>query len=948
MKMIMDESGFTTGLDKAVKNLGKFEQQTEQTGQRGGRSLSGIWSSFVGNFMASGATKIVSKGIGLITENLDGAINRVDTLNNSNRVFENMGFSAKDTSKMMDALNDSITGLPTPLDSAIQGVQLIASSTNDLGKSEKIFAALNNGILGFGGSAEQVDNAVVQLSQSFSNGKVDAQTWNSMINSGLGPALNALAKQMGITSGELKSGLSDGSISADKFQDALIDLNKNGGGGLKSLEQIAKDSTGGIKTGMANMKTAITRGVANLIEGLNKGLDEAGFGSISEIIGQQGKKIEEAFSGFAKKLPEIIKGAKDLYETLKPFAPVFVGLIAGLTTFTAVLKIQQTIGAVTKAFNIWKKATEGATIAQKLLNSTLLANPVALLATVLVGLVASVIYLWKTNEGFRNAMKGIWQGIKDTVTSAGEAIKKGWESVKEFFSNFWEGTKEKFAEAGNWMKELPGKAADAVKEKWSDTKGFFSGLWSDIKSGASGVWDNVTESATSGVDSVKEKWNGVKTWFSDTWQNITETAKEKTEPIRTMFEPLASAWKAVFFNFRKYLENVWTTISTVAKNAWEVIKNVILAPVLFVTSMISGGWEEAKNNMIGVWNNISEAASNIWGAIKDYFVNTWYQVTGSFQSAWYGISETAENVWNAITGKAKEIWNDFKNYFVNLWIDIKYNVKTAWIDLKYTVIDTANNIKTTVINTWESFKQGTIDTFRNIVDGVKNTWSNFKKWIIDTTTAVKNGVVNGWKTLKQNTIDTFNNMVNGAKTAWRNLKQSVSDTIQKVKETFHKLKEINLLDIGKNIIQGLIDGIGEKIQAVKDKIKGVATTIKDGIKGALDIHSPSRWMKKMIGWNIPLGVVEGVEDKKGELDKSIQNMVDLPEINVKTGTSESTSQVANVAKSDNQAKSGDTYHIHLTANGSLSDAELMKQAKTLVKYIKELKDRDDAPQGGLA
>ncbi|MFP9048584.1 tail tape measure protein, partial [Enterococcus faecalis] len=105
----------------------------------------------------------------------------------------------------------------------------------------------------------------------------------------------------------------------------------------------------------------------------------------------------------------------------------------------------------------------------------------------------------------------------------------------------------------------------------------------------------------------------------------------------------------------------------------------------------------------------------------------------------------------------------------------------------------------------------------------------------------------------------FNNLVQGAKNAWNNLKRSVSDTVENVKQTFNDMRHIDLFEIGKNIIQGLVNGIGSMIGAVNKKIKEVAGNIKEKIKGALGIHSPSRWMRDMIGKNIVLGVVAGID-----------------------------------------------------------------------------------------
>ena len=66
LKMILDESGFSAGMNSAVKKLGSFDNTVSNTGKKGGNALGSIWKVFAGSFLASGATKLVGAGFDLI------------------------------------------------------------------------------------------------------------------------------------------------------------------------------------------------------------------------------------------------------------------------------------------------------------------------------------------------------------------------------------------------------------------------------------------------------------------------------------------------------------------------------------------------------------------------------------------------------------------------------------------------------------------------------------------------------------------------------------------------------------------------------------------------------------------------------------------------------------------------------------------------------------------
>lgn len=289
-----------TAEDKASQTLNKFGDNASSVGDKLGKTLKA-------GALAAGAAIGVS-----LVKNFDDAIKRADTLANSTKVFESMGFEAKATGEAMKALEKSILGLPTPLNVAVKNVQLLAGATNDIGLSQKIFTALNNAVIGFGGTTEDVSNSVIQLSEAFSDGRVDSNAWLSLIQNGLGPALNAMARSMGLTMGQLKEGLSTGKISVQQFQDALIKMNVEGGGGLKSFESLAKEATGGIGTAWANMNTAIARGIASLIEGIGRanianaitGIGKAFETSLNAIVmfGQKAIEIGTIVGEFASKV----------------------------------------------------------------------------------------------------------------------------------------------------------------------------------------------------------------------------------------------------------------------------------------------------------------------------------------------------------------------------------------------------------------------------------------------------------------------------------------------------------------------------------------------------------------------------------------------------------------------------------------------------------------------
>lgn len=647
-KGLNDEMSKSEGAStKATKSLGKVTSGL-------GSMVSGI-GKVVGKVGLGALLTIGNKAFNAVSSNVDSAIKRIDTLANSSRAFQNMGFDANKTAKAMKNISKAIEGLPTALDDSVSNVQLLAASTGDLDLSVDVYKALNDAILGFGGDANMANNAIVQLSQSFSNGKVDAQTWNSMINSGLGPTLNALAKQMGITTGELKNGLSEGKISVKDFQEGLIKLDKEGGGGLKSLEQIAKDSTKGISTSLANAKTAMVRGTAELIKSVDEMLKNMNLPTISEFITNAGTNMENFMKKVAAVMPEIAKSfawVGDIFDQISEWSSSALGkfgdFVTGIETGLS--------GLVDYITKVWSgKATNG--------DDYLLAQ-LGFDYDTIWKLEDFVTQFKEKAETFGGYIKGFWQlftgdeatqmqgysllrslGMSqediEALETAKENIKKAFDDVKEAIKKLLEEGLDKMIQAWKdlvkiWEEEV---APDLLPlfEQFAGWLSRISGYLADV----SGALDHFGGSSQSNsnivVDAFGLMWEGIKLKLGLIMATIETAMIIISSTIKIWSKIFKGDWSGAWDEIKGMYDRISESIKTNLKNTFlgDMIKSIEDWNIR--TTKAFTGWITDISIKFDTWlNKMKTWFKNLPGELAEKFKSGGSKVANAFKSVFNG------------------------------------------------------------------------------------------------------------------------------------------------------------------------------------------------------------------------------------------------------------------------------------------------------------------------
>lgn len=234
------------------------------------------------------------------------------------------------------------------------------------------------------------------------------------------------------------------------------------------------------------------------------------------------------------------------------FRKAFRAMSDAVTIGISIFKnIKNTFLVVDKAMKGYTKTQKLATVATKLFNKALKANPILTIISLIIALGAVVHSVIKNWDKIAAWFKKLWDAIVGIFKAAWEAIKKVWSTVTGWFSNLWGGIKAGAGKAWEGIKNTINKAREGVQKAWGSVKGWFSNLWGNVKSGISNAW------------------GGIKDWFSNL--QPVEWMRGAWENVGTFFENLGPR----FYEWGKnLLQGLWNGITSMVDKIVEGMKNI--------------------------------------------------------------------------------------------------------------------------------------------------------------------------------------------------------------------------------------------------------------------------------------------------------------------------------------------------------------------------------------
>lgn len=339
---------------------------------------------------------------------------------------------------------------------------------------------------------------------------------------------------------------------------------------------------------------------------------------------------------------KLLLGIWNLY---KDFRAVFSLIAGGIDLVAIAERVAAAAGAV------W----EGV---QWALNAAMRANPIGLVITAILALVAGVVYAYNHFKWFHDFINNSWTVIKIAALALWHVLETAFHAVADAASAL-----------GSWLASIWNDIMSVLTTVWNAIAGVVTTVWDGISAFFKkwwplllvvfaapiallvGIWNRWHTQIVAVATTV---WNALKSFFIGTWDVIKSMASVAWTLIKDLIiNPIVEAWhrlEAIWMVVKALLSIAWDDISARAKVVWAVIKQSIITPIQGVIDWIGGAASSIGNAISGAFDTAYNAVSDI----ADKFISIGEDIVK-------GIIHGLENAGSWLTDKVKGLANDALN-----------------------------------------------------------------------------------------------------------------------------------------------------------------------------------------------------------------------------------------------------------------------------------------------
>lgn len=525
------------------------------------------------------------------------------------------------------------------------------------------------------------------------------------------PIFKALGEVMGVPVSQVKKLASEGKVTADVYNKAIDSIASHTKGAMEGQSQtfngmmstlednlsvlwgyLAQDWFEGIKGSLSSFLPKFEEfvklvGTDGLSGAVSKTIPE--LSPLVEMLSNLGNIMHTvvipALFKFGLWCSQHINIIAALVITLGTLNLVIKGVLAAERIILFIQSFKKAIIAI-KEFEILTKL---ATAAQWLFNAALSANPIGLVIIGLVALIAGLVYLWNTSEGFRNFWINAWESIKNTCSIAIDGISK-------FFTDTIPSAFDNLINSAKATKDFFVNGFEYIKNSIAQ---FGSELVTRFKNWCDEVWILFTQTIPNWIQSIVD-------WFSELPHHIGYALSFVVTKL--------IMWGVDMFNYITtnvpiWIDNITNWFAQLPGRIWTWLTDSLNKVKQWGLEMGTKATQIASEFLVNTGTWLSQLPGRIWTYLTDSFnkVKQWG----------FDMGVKAGQI-------AAEFLNNTIDYFSKLpgriwtWLsDTISKVRNWGGDLWNAGVNSAKQLVDSVVNTVEAIPGKMVDIGRHIVEG---------------------------------------------------------------------------------------------------------------------------------------------------------------------------------------------------------------------------------------